>query len=611
MPVVGIPIEMLLRRIDTDLSRDDLVQHLQHLGSDMEGFATMRRYRCDKCDNLMEITETELPPVLCDRCGSDYKETPELLAELGSTEVIRMELLPVRPDMFDPGGLARVLRNYLHERTEPAAYELAPPTTSVRVDPGVDTDACRRPAIACAVIRGVELNDDRIKVVMKLQENLHWALGRDRKHASIGVYDLDTVTEGQFVYRAAGPEELRFTPLGFDAERQLTPAEVLEQHPKGVGYARLLESFEGYPFLFDADERVLAMIPIINSEATRVQQGTTNFFIDVTGSGQRIVNKALNIIVTSLLELCPGARAEQVTMSYPDREVVTPDLSPQMVDLDPAHTARFIGVDLSTADVEGHLRQMGHGVTVRDDGGMDVAVPAYRNDIMHPVDLVEDVAIAYGYHNVEPRLVPTFTVGAEQPVEVFSGAVRRAMTGQGYLEVLTLILSSPETNYDGLRMPRREEYVLIENPISVEQTMVRTTIIPGLLDTFGVNTNYEMPQRIFEIGNISLLDAEAETGAREVRLAAGGATGPRVDYSEIRAACEALLADLGWSLRTEQDDAPCFIPGRGARVMASRGEGDEERCVGLVGEVHPEVLEGYKLVQPTAVFELNLDLLMA
>ena len=141
--------------------------------------------------------------------------------------------------------------------------------------------------------------------------------------------------------------------------------------------------------------------------------------------------------------------------------------------------------------------------------------------------------------------------------------------------------------------------------------MVRTTIIPGLLDTFGVNTNYEMPQRIFEVGNISLLDAEAETGAREVRLAAGGATGPRVDYSEIRAACEALLADLGWSLRTEQDDAPCFIPGRGARVMASRGEGDEERCVGLVGEVHPEVLEGYKLVQPTAVFELNLDLLMA
>jgi len=602
---------MLLKRIGTDLSRDDLVLHLQHLGCDMEGFATMRRYRCEKCENLMEITETENPPVLCDRCGSDYKDSPDLLSEFGSTEVIRMELLPVRPDMFDPGGLARVLRNYLGENSEPARYELAPPACSVRVDPSVDTEACRRPFIACAVMHGIELNDDRIKVVMKLQENLHWALGRDRKHASIGVYDLDTVTTGQFTYRAVGPEELTFAPLGFDADHKITPARVLEEHPKGVGYARLLQDFSGYPFLFDEQDNVLAMIPIINSESTRVQMGTTSFFIDVTGSGRRIVDKTLNIMVTSLLELCPGATAEQVTMNYPDQQVVTPDLSPQQVDLDPAHTARFIGLDLSPADVEGHLRQMGHGVTLREDGGMDVAVPAYRNDIMHPVDLVEDVAIAYGYHNVEPRLVATLTVGTEQPVEVFSEAARRAMTGQGYLEVLTLILSSPEANYDSLLLPRREEYVLIDNPISVEQTMIRTTLVPGLLETFGINTNHEMPQRIFEVGNISLLHELAETGAREVRMAAAGATGPRVDYSEIRAACEALLADLGWTLRTvPADGAPCFIPGRGARVLATPVDGGEENEVGLMGEVHPQVLENYKLVQPAAVFEVDLSRLM-
>ena len=613
MPVVAIPIEMLLRRIGTELSRDALAEHLQHLGCDMEGFATMRRYRCEQCENLMEITETELPPVLCDRCGSDYRESPDLLSELGSTEVIRMELLPVRPDMFDPGGLARVLRNYLGERDEPALYELAPPTCSVQVDPSVDTEQCPRPAIACAIVRGVTLSDDRIKVIMKLQENLHWAMGRDRKHASIGVYDLDMVCEGEFVYRSVGPDELSFVPLGMDPARdedRMTPAQVLDKHPKGVAYARLLRQFDRYPLLCDCEGTVLSMPPIINSEQTRVRGESKNFFIDVTGTGDRLVNKALNVIVTSLAELDPEARLEQVKVIYPDRSAVTPDLSPQQVDLDPAHTARFIGLDLSPGDVERHLRQMGHGVTLRDDGALDVAVPAYRNDIMHPVDLVEDVAIAYGYHNVEPRLVPTFTVGMEQPVEVFSEAVRRAMTGQGYLEVLTLILSSPEANYDALLMPRREDHVLIDNPISVEQTMIRTTLIPGLLETFGINTNHEMPQRIFEVGNISLLDAAAETGAKETRLAAGGATGPRVDYSAIRAACEALLADLGWTMRTVADDSPCFIPGRGAQVLATPVAGGEEISVGLAGEIHPQVLENNKLVQPAAVFEVNLGRLM-
>ena len=613
MPVVGIPIEMLLKRVETELERDELVTHLQHLGSDMEGFATMRRLACQRCENLMEITETENAPVLCDRCGADFKEQPELLVAQGEIEVIRMELLPVRPDMFDPGGLARVLRHYLGETDQPASYPLAPPSLTVRVDPSVDSDDCRRPAIACAVVRGFTLTDDRIKVIMKLQENLHWAMGRDRKHASIGVYDLDTVQGPRLVYRAVGPDELRFVPLGLDpdsAADAMTPAQVLERHPKGVAYARLLADFARYPLLADENGDVLSMPPIINSERTRLRGGSTDFFIDVTGSGERLVGKALNVLVTSLLELDPAASAEQVTIAYPAREAVTPDLSPQLVQLDPAHTARLIGLELSADDVERLLRRMGHGVSRRDDGMMEVAVPAYRNDIMHPVDMVEDVAIAYGYHNVEPRLVPTLTVGLELPIERSAAVARGAMTGLGYMEVLTLLLSSPEANYDALSLPRGDDDVVIDNPISSEQTMVRATLISGLLETFSINTNHEMPQRVFEVGNIGRLDPAAETGASEHRRVGAAATGPRVDYSEIRATCEALLREFGWELRTEPDDAGCFIPGRGARVVAvAAGAGPEEAgiAVGLVGEVHPEVLERHKLVQPVALFEVDLE----
>jgi phenylalanyl-tRNA synthetase beta chain len=610
MPVVGIPVNLLLERIATPLGRDDLVEHLQHLGCDVEGYATVRRYRCSRCDNVAEITETENPPVICDRCGTDYKHEPQARIELGASDVIRMELLAVRPDMFDPGGLARVLRNYLGESSDPARYEVAPPVCSVTVDARLSSAECRRPSIACAVIRGFTLTDDLIKVVMKLQENLHWAMGRDRKHASIGVYDLDALQGPSFSYRTVAPEELRFVPLGYDPgqpSHRLTPRQILEEHPKGKAYARLLADFSRYPLLCDGAGQVLSLPPIINSEETRVRRTTRSFFVDVTGSEDRIVNKCLNVMVTSLAELDRQATIEAVSILHPDRKMVTPDLRPQIVELDPGFTARTIGVELSRGDVERHLRQMGHAVRDRAEKSLTVEVPAYRNDIMHPVDLVEDVAIAYGYHNIEPCLVPTMTVGKERDLEGKAEVARRAMTGLGFQETMTLILASPEMNYDSLRVPRGDTCVLIENPISVEQTMVRTTLLPGLLDTLGINLSHELPQRIFEVGNVTELDPAAETGARERRIVAAVAIGPRVDYSEIRSVCEALLREFGLGLRVEPDATPTFISGRGARVLAVRD--GTEQAVGRMGELHPEVLESYKLVHPVAIFEVDLEAL--
>ncbi|MBW2732247.1 MAG: hypothetical protein JRH20_07615, partial [Deltaproteobacteria bacterium] len=335
------------------------------------------------------------------------------------------------------------------------------------------------------------------------------------------------------------------------------------------------------------------------------------FFVDVTGSQERIVNKALNILVTSLAELDRSVEIEQVRIRYTDGERVTPDLTPQHVVLDPAHTARTIGVSLSPQDVMLHLQQMGHTTELTEAKGapmIEVAVPAYRNDIMHPIDLVEDVAIAYGYHNLATSLVPTMTVGEPQQLEETSNLCRRCMCGLGHHEVITLLLSSEEQQYDALRLARRDEHVQIENPISVEQTMVRTVLLPGLLETFGVNTDHEMPQQIFEVGNITRLDSDAETGAREVCHVAGGATGPRVDYSTIRSACEALLFELGYGLEVEASESASFIPGRGAEIYACRGEDRFE--VGAMGELHPEVLERFKLVQPTAAFEIDLAALL-
>lgn len=605
MPVIGIPVDMLLERIATRPSRDELVTHLQHLGCDVEGYATMRRFSCQRCSNLMEITETENPPVVCDRCGADFREAPAELKPAGEKDVLRMELLAVRPDMFDPGGLARVLRNYFEESLETPRYAFTKSDYTVAVDPALALPTSHRPFIACAVVRGMNLDDDKVRVIMKLQENLHWALGRDRKRASIGVYDLDTLQGRKVHYTTVEPEELKFAPLGYAAAESRTPKQILEEHPKGTAYARLLTSFERYPMLKDESGQVMSLIPIINSEQTKVKHATKNFFIDVTGLEERIVNKALNTLVTSLLELEPTAKLQTVEIShFSGKTEATPNLTPQKMSFEAERAPRQIGVNLDRAGVVRCLQRMGHAVV--DGGGeLQIEIPAYRNDIMHPVDLVEDVAIAYGYHNIVPTLVPTLTVGGEQEGEKVSNMARSILTGLGYFEVLTLILSNETAQFDSLLRARRDDHVVLDNPISVEQTMIRVSLIPGLLDTLAANIDHELPQRIFEVGNVTLLDAQAETGAREFRKLAVAAVGPRVDYSSIRATAQAILRELGATLDSPPSGDPLYIPGRGAEIVHA----ETGKSLGTMGEVHPEVLEGYKLGYPVVVLEIDLKAL--
>jgi phenylalanyl-tRNA synthetase beta chain len=603
MPVIGIPVDMLLERIQSKPTPDELVLHLQRLGCDVEGYATMRRFLCRACENLMEITETENPPVVCDRCGSDFKTAPQSLEAAGHKEVIRMELLAVRPDMFEPGGLARVLRNYFEESLSSPSYTVLGSEYSVNVDPALELETSRRPFIGCAIVKGMNLDDDKVRVIMKLQENLHWALGRDRKRASIGVYDLDTLKGSRFSYGVTTPEDSAFVPLGTTGE-PMTPAEVLKKHPKGVAYARLLTPLEKYPVLKDEGGQVMALIPVINSEGTKVRKHTKNFFIDVTGLEERIVHKTLNTIVTSLLELEPGASLYEVTIERGEKSEKTPNLTPQKALLDPLRPARQIGVALSKSDVVRHLQRMGHAVA-ESGSSLEVSVPAYRNDIMHEVDLVEDIAISYGYDNIAANLDVTMTFGQELPGEAWSQKARGVMTGLGFFEVLTLILSNEQQQFDALRRERHQNFVLLEHPISADQTLIRTTLISGILDTLSANTDQELPQRIFEIGNVTQLNTALETGAFEQRRLAAAVIGPKSDYAGIRSNLDALLREKGLRSVLRPSSDPIFIPGRGADLFAVNPDGTaSQNWVGCLGELHPQVLDNFGLSYPVAVFEI-------
>ena len=587
MPVIGIPVERLNVMLKQPVDREDLLAYVEQLGCDVEGFATVTRFKCRRCTGVTEITEREAFPTACDGCGADFTKGDGTAQNIGQTEVIRMELLPVRPDMFDVGGLARTLRGYLGIETGLPVYPVFPSGYTVTVDEKLSRPESYRPNIVCAVVRGLPLDEELIKTVMKMQENLHWALGRDRKNASIWVYDLDTV-EPDFQYKALADDEIQFIPLGGmpddTANNTATPTEILEKHPKGTAYQHLLADFDRYPILMDSKGTVLSMPPIINSEDTRVSEATKDFFIDVTGPEAKHVHRALNVLVSSLAEF--GGRIESVTIIDPRGEAVTPDLSTQVLELDPKECPRIIGIDVTSEETAGLLRKMRYNVT---DGGdhLKVEIPAFRTDIMHPVDLIEDVAIAYGYHNIEKSLVPTMTVGRARPIEFHSAIARRTLIGLGFLEVVTFMLSNLDDHYVKLRMEEPEDCVQIENPATVEQTMVRTHLISGLLETFRLNRSQPTPQRIFEIGDVCLLDPEAETGTRDIRKIGGAVMDPKTGFAEIKSVVEGLAREMGLEVRLDPADHPLGIPGRCARLLAETGQ------VGIVGEVHPQVLENY------------------
>ncbi|MFH1144066.1 MAG: phenylalanine--tRNA ligase subunit beta, partial [Candidatus Eisenbacteria bacterium] len=380
----------------------------------------------------------------------------------------------------------------------------------------------------------------------------------------------------------------------------------LAQHPKGRGYAHLLAGLSHYPILKDRRGRVLSMPPIINSDATRVTLTTRKFFIDVTGLSERAVSRTLSIIVTSLLENLPGAtaRAVEIVGPGPGERRVTPDVTAQKMDLDPASAAGTLGIALDAEQCAALLGRMRHDTEILADGKVRASIPIYRNDILHEIDLVEDVGIAYGYHNIVPTLLPTFTVGGEAPIQASAERARAVLCGLGFCEVLTLLLTNPEEHDRLLGRPDSTDAVRIENPASSEQSMLRTSLLPGLLDAFRRNLTQPLPQRIFEVGEVTRLDARAETGAGDRHSLGCGIVSPRAGFEEAKAIAEALLREFGRRVELRACSEAPFLPGRAAEAWTSA----PSLCLRF-GEIHPEVLERFGIQNPTIVLEGDLGVL--
>ena len=500
-----------------------------------------------------------------------------------------------RADLWNVEGLVRCLRGFLGLEKGLRKYSVGNALAEVHVDGRLKRI---RPFIACSVVKNLNLTDAIIRDIMQLQDKLDRTYGRNRRRASIGFYDFDLIKQ-PFSYTIAKPDEVSFVPLGFD--KSLSLKEILREHPKGVEYGSIVSGHPVYPILFDSARKVLSFPPIINSnDLGRVTGSTRNVLVEVTGTVHETVLNTLKIVTLSLADRGGKVHSALVHYEANDREEATPSFDAGSAVLNVGYANNMLDLDLSAKQIAGLLEKAGYGIQKVGKDEVVLKVPCYRVDIMHQVDLVEDVAIAYGYNNLKPFWRKLPTTGEARPEQGFLDVARELMVGLGYQEVLTYDLTNLDNLFTKMNL-KHGKVVELANPKVETLTCLRNWLLPGLMDFFSCNLHVEFPQKIFEVGPVTIFDDRAETSTRDVDTLAAAVSDVKAGFTEVKSVLDALLTNLGLKWQVKETKHSSFIEGRAGVVILDGVE------AGLIGELHPKVLQEWGLGNSVAAFELDMD----
>ena len=517
------------------------------------------------------------------------------IEEVGEDNV-KLEFNPNRIDFCSYPGIARAFNGLRGWEIGLPKYNVKSGRTVLNIDEAVSEV---RPFMLAAIVRDVKLDEEDVIDLMEMQEDLHWGVGRDRKKASIGVHNLDVINP-PFTYTAVEPNSVKFVPL--DKTEEMSPKEILENHEKGEAYRQLIDWAPKYPLLIDKDSKVLSMPPIINGELTRIDKQTENLFIDVTGTDYAAVEKSLNVLSTALSDM--GGTIENVKVKYTDHTLFSPYLNPQKMKLRTAYANELLGLRLSESKIVDCLKKCRLGTKKLRKGVVEVMIPAYRIDVLHEVDLVEEVAIGYGYYKFKPTFPSSVTIGKQHPAFKTANMARQIMIGLGFTEAMNFTITNENLHYKKMRR-KAEKSVKLANPVSTEYTMMRQDLLPSLMKNLADNKHESFPQKLFEVSDVVRLNSKQETRCERRLHLAAVSSHATANFTEIKSTVEALMANMGlncWKIRETKRSS--FIDGRAATISF------KNKQIGMVGEVHPEVLNNFEIENPTAAFEIDLETLI-
>lgn len=563
------------------------------------------------------------PDELRQLTGHDEKSDDELKEDMfglgleyeGDTEDgdMQLEFAPDRLDRLSIEGVARSLRYQYGDDSGVYVPKLNDADWTIEVDESVPEE---RPYVTGAIVRGVNLSEDALDSLIQLQEKLHATMGRKRAKGAIGIHDL-TMLKGSAATEEGGnsiryvgvdPGGDRFVPL--DADAEMTPDEVLRAHPTGEKYADLVSEYDRYPAIYD-DIGLFSFPPVINGRRTEVEADSRNLFVELTGTDQWTIDKMCAIICYALD--ARGGTIEEVEVEYDDRTLVRPNFEVTTKEVTHDRIETLLGIEFTPDEVLDLLAHSGLSGEAEetDDGGVvyEVEIPPYRVDVLHPVDIVDDIGRAYGFNDLSPRYPDVGTVGGRHERSQLEDAAREVLVGLGFEDLLNFHMISEEENFERMRVEASTDVVgggtpaTIKNPYSEDYTMLRTWALPSLMMVLENNTHRTYPQDLTEIGLAAEVDDSENTSVAEHRTVAGVLARHDASYEDAKARLQAVARNFDVILETPPTDHPSFISGRAAAVVID-GE-----TVGIVGEIHPEVLVEHDLEVPVTGFEFRLDAL--
>jgi len=534
------------------------------------------------------------------------KITPELedkITEMGTPieevtdDELSVEVFPNRPDLLSLGNFARAV-NQFNRKGKIASFNINKPEKDYTVTIDKSVKAVR-PHTVCAIVKRLKFNDEKIKEIVDIQEKLHSSIGRKRKKLAIGVYPLDKITL-PIRFIAKKPEDIKFLPL--ESKREMTGRQILRGHPAGREYANLLKDANVFPIFVDANDEVLSMPPIINSEKTgRINEKTRDIFIECSGHNLVYLKKCLNIIIATLSEMGGKVYAMEIKDSK-DKNFVSPDMSVEEMNFKIRDIEKTLGIKLTEKEVKTHLTRMGIGYENRK--GQSVAlIPAYRSDILHWIDLTEEIAIAYGYENFEPEIPEISTIAYEDPVGKTKQIIGNILAGLGLLETSSFHLT---TKRDVKKMHfDYNDFIKVEDS-KTERDVLRMDMLTNLLQILSENSDAGYPQKIFEMGRVFSRDEskDSETGVKETERLAIAMVDEKMNFTELKQVVDYLFKMLGMEYSIENVENSNYIVGRCGKMIV---EGKE---VGFIGEIAPRVLKNWKIKMPTVAIEIDLGFLI-
>lgn len=528
--------------------------------------------------------------------------------------VYKIDIPANRYDLLCLEGLSRALLIF-QKKIEIPRYTLSSPQEMQKMVIDAATIGVRPFAVA-AVLRGITFTPSIYDSFIDLQEKLHQNICRRRTIAAIGTHDLDTVT-GPFLFTAKSPKDIKFCPLNKDKE--YTAEELMDLYTNDLHlkqYLHIIKDKPVYPIIYDSNNVVLSMPPIINGEHTRISLNTKNIFIEVTSLDLHKAKVILDTIVCMFCEHCEEPFViEPVEVIDPSgNTVLYPELKYRTEVLTPDYINTKIGINETPESIADLLTKMclkAEVITDDNEPKIQVEIPPTRHDVIHACDIMEDVAIAYGYNNIQKTIPNTVTIASQLPLNKLSDQLSLELAQAGFTEALSFTLCSRDDISQKLRNPDElSKAAHVANPKTLEFQVVRTTLLPGLLKTIQCNKKMPLPLKLFEIADVVVKDSDKDVGTRNQRNLCAVYYNKKPGFEIIHGILDRIMQLLDVPILDEQSpngycikayDNPTFFPGRCAEIIV------DGRSIGSLGVLHPQAITNFDLNLPCSAVEINIE----